>query len=135
MRQFGGSDALPDLRELLDDNEPQCSVKRCARFSPSAPTAPIASRAGAHDRHDALAGSDHAVDQPVRDERAAPLFAYILGHVDRRGTLAPVYLRAIESLGALRDPAGIEPLKVALYKANGGPRGARLRSEAPWRRR
>jgi glutamine phosphoribosylpyrophosphate amidotransferase len=52
----------------------------------------------------------------VRDERAAPLFAYILGHVDRRGTLAPVYLRAIESLGALRDPVGIEPLKVALYK-------------------
>ena len=41
----------------------------------------------------------------VRDERATPLFAYILGHIDHRGALAPIYLRAIESLGALRDPA------------------------------
>ena len=52
----------------------------------------------------------------VRDERATPLFAYILGHVDHRGALAPVYLRAIESLGALRDPDGIAPLRDALYK-------------------
>ena len=52
----------------------------------------------------------------VRDERATPLFVYILGHVDHRGALAPVYLRAIESLGALRDPAGIAPLQDALYK-------------------
>ena len=52
----------------------------------------------------------------VRDERAAPLFAYILGHIDHRGALAPVYLRAIESLGALRDPAGIAPLRDALYR-------------------
>jgi HEAT repeat protein len=52
----------------------------------------------------------------VRDERATPLFAYILGHIDHRGALAPVYLRAIESLGALRDPGGIAPLRAALYK-------------------
>jgi HEAT repeat protein len=52
----------------------------------------------------------------VRDERATPLFAYILGHVDHRGLLAPIYLRAIESLGALRDPNGIAPLREALYK-------------------
>ena len=32
-------------------------------------------------------------------------------HVDHRGALAPVYLRAIESLGALRDPGGIAPLQ------------------------
>ena len=44
------------------------------------------------------------------------MFAYILGHVDHRGALAPVYLRAIESLGALRDPGGIAPLRDALYK-------------------
>ena len=52
----------------------------------------------------------------VRDERATPLFTYILGHVDHRGTLAPIYLRAIESLGALRDPSGVPPLREALYK-------------------
>ena len=52
----------------------------------------------------------------TRDERATPLFAYILGHVDHRGALALVYLRAIESLGALKDPTGIPPLQEALRK-------------------
>ena len=32
----------------------------------------------------------------VRDERAAPLFAYIINHVDHRGSLGFVYLKAIE---------------------------------------
>src|SRR4029077_17807703 len=35
---------------------------------------------------------------------------------DHRGTLAPVYLRAIESLGSLRDPSGVTALRDALYK-------------------
>ena len=42
----------------------------------------------------------------VRDERAAPLFAYILRNVDHRGPLRSVYLRAIEALAALKDPSG-----------------------------
>jgi HEAT repeat protein len=52
----------------------------------------------------------------LRDERATPLFAYILRHMDHRGSLAPAYLRAIESLGALRDPEAVAPLGEALYK-------------------
>ena len=60
----------------------------------------------------------------MRDERATPLFAYILRHIDHRGATAPVYLRAIESLGAQRDPEAIAPLKEALYKGEWW---------APWR--
>ena len=52
----------------------------------------------------------------VRDERATSLFAYIIDHIDHRGALGSVYLRAIDSLGALRDPAAIPPLRVALHK-------------------
>ncbi len=52
----------------------------------------------------------------MRDERATPLFAYIIEHVDHRGPLKAVYLSAIESLGALKDSAGIAPLKDALRK-------------------
>src|SRR5262249_24561349 len=52
----------------------------------------------------------------VHDERATPLFIYILQHVDHRGPLATVYLRAIESLGALRDAEGVQPLTTVLYK-------------------
>src|SRR5207248_2308568 len=57
----------------------------------------------------------------VRDERSTPLFTYILGHVDHRGALAPIYLRAIESLGALRDPAGVASLRSAQLYSAGHP--------------
>jgi HEAT repeat protein len=52
----------------------------------------------------------------VRDDRATPLLAYILRNISHKGTTAPVYLRAIESLGAQRDPEAIAPLKEVLYR-------------------
>jgi HEAT repeat protein len=117
MRQFGGSEALPDLTELLDDNEPQVQREAVRAIL----------NVGTDDAYRILeqalttgtVRSREAIMQSislVRDERATPLFGYILGHVDHRGALGAVYLRAIESLGALRDPAGVEPLKDALYK-------------------
>jgi HEAT repeat protein len=54
----------------------------------------------------------------VRDERVTPLLAYILNHIHYRGPLALVYLRAIDCLGAVRDPDGVAPLKEALYKGD-----------------
>ena len=117
MRQFSGSDALPDLTELLDDTEPQVQREAVRAILN------IGTGAAFRILEQALAGgtpqSREAIMQSiglVRDERATPLFAYIIGHIDHRGALAPVYLRAIESLGALRDPAGIAPLRDALYK-------------------
>jgi HEAT repeat protein len=117
MRQFGGTESLPDLKELLDDNEPQVqreAVRAILNIGTDAAFRILeqALTSGTTRSRDAIMQSIGL----VRDERATPLFVYILGHVDRRGALAPVYLRAIESLGALRDPAGIEPLRAALYK-------------------
>jgi HEAT repeat protein len=117
MRQFGGSESLPDLTELLDDNEPQVqreAVRAILNIGTDAAYRILEQALGG-----GTARSRDAIMQSiglVRDERATPLFAYILGHIDHRGALAPVYLRAIESLGALRDPAGIMPLRDALYK-------------------
>jgi len=117
MRQFGGSESLPDLTELLDDTEPQVQREAVRAILN------VGTDAAYRILEQALTGgtarSRDAIMQSislVRDERATPLFAYILGHVDHRGALAPVYLRAIESLGALRDPGGIAPLRDALYK-------------------
>jgi len=117
MRQFGGSESLPDLTELLDDNEPQVqreAVRAILNIGTDAAFRILeqALTSGTTRSRDAIMQSMGL----VRDERATPLFAYILGHVDHRGALAPVYLRTIESLGALRDPAGIAPLREALYK-------------------
>jgi len=117
MRQFGGSDALPDLAELLDDTEPLVQREAVRAILN------VGTDAAYRILEQGLTGgtlrSRDAIMQSiglVRDERATALFAYILRHVDHRGALAPVYLRAIESLGALRDAGGIAPLRDALYK-------------------
>jgi hypothetical protein len=117
MREFGGSDALPDLTELLDDNEPQVqreAVRAILNVGTEAAYKILeqALTSGTERSREAIMQSISM----VRDERATPLFAYILEHVDHRGALAPVYLRAIESLGVLKDPTGIQPLSQALKK-------------------
>ena len=69
----------------------------------------------------------------VRDERAAPLFAYVLRSVDHRGQLRSVCLRAIEALAALKDPIGVPALKAALHRGEWCAPG-RTRIRAPRRR-
>src|SRR5204863_9269084 len=83
MREFGGSDALPDLTELLDDNEPQVQREAVRAILN------VATDAAYEVLQKALAGgtgrSREAIMQAissVRDERATPLFIYILQHVD-----------------------------------------------------
>ncbi|MFI5177850.1 MAG: HEAT repeat domain-containing protein [Vicinamibacterales bacterium] len=125
MREFGGSESLPDLTELLDDNEPQVQREAVRAILN------IGTDAAYQILREALASgterSREAIMQSislVRDERATPLFIYILRHVDHRGPLATVYLRAIESLGALKDAEGVAPINEALYKGEWW---------APWR--
>ncbi len=117
MRQFGGSEALPDLTELVDDTEPQVQREAVRAILN------IGSDEAYRILEQALAGGTERTREAImqslmvqRDERATPMFAYIIRHVDHRGPLRSVYVRAIESLGALRDPEGVAPLKDALYK-------------------
>jgi hypothetical protein len=119
MREFGGHDALPELSELLNDNEQGVqreAVRAILNIGSDAAYRILAQALTTGSVH-----SREAIMQSlglVRDERVTPLFAYILQHMDPRGPLGGVYLRAIESLGAVRDPEGIAPLKDALYKGN-----------------
>jgi HEAT repeat protein len=117
LREFGGSEALPELTELLNDNEQQVQREAVRAIL----------RIGTHEAYQVLekalvSGTEQsreAIMQAltlVRDERAAPLFAYILNHVDHRGQLAAIYMRAIEALGALKDAEGVPALKAALYR-------------------
>ena len=117
LREFGGSDALPDLTELLDDNEPQ--VQREAVRAILIIGTDAAFRILEQALVTGTAASREAIMRSlgaVRDERAAPLFAYIINHVDHRGPLGSVYLKAIETLATLKDPEGIPALKTALYR-------------------
>ena len=51
----------------------------------------------------------------MRTDRAVPLFEYIVRRIDRTGPMRYEYLRAIESLGALKAEGVIDVLKDALY--------------------
>jgi HEAT repeat protein len=133
LREFGGSEALPDLTLLLDDSELQ--VQREAIRAMLNIGTDEAYRTLQQALTNGTPQSREAIMQAiglVRDERATPLFVYILGHVDHKGPLRPVYLRAVESLGALRDPDAVEPLTAALYRGEwwAPRRTAQLRAAA-----
>jgi hypothetical protein len=117
LREFGGSEALPDLTELLDDQEP--AVQREAIRA----ILNIGTDEAYHVLEQALtSGSTRSREGimnavgTIRDERAAPLFVYIIRHIDHRGQLGWIYARSIESLGVLKDAAGVPALKEALYR-------------------
>jgi len=116
LREFGGSDALPELAELLDDAEP--GVQRDAVRA----ILNIGTDDGYRVLEQALAGGTarsrdaimHALG--TRDERAIPLLVYIVEHVDHRGELQWVYVRALELLGQSRDPESVPALTAALHR-------------------
>jgi hypothetical protein len=117
LREFGGSEALPDLTELLDDKE-QGVQREAVRAIVN-----IGTNEAFQILEQALvngtARSREAIMQSIgllRDERAVPLFIYILEHLDHRGQLGWVYARAIESLGAAKDQRSVPALKTALYR-------------------
>jgi len=117
LREFGGTEALPDLTELLNDSEPQVqreAVRAIMNIGDDRAFRVLeqALITGSATSREAIMRSLGA----VRDAAAAPLFAYIVSHVDHRGPLASIYLRAIEALGTLKDPEGVAALETALYR-------------------
>ena len=116
LREFGGSEALPDLTTLLDDTEPHVQ-REAVRAILS-----IGTEEAYAELQKALAtGTDQTREAlttalvSMRSERAIPLFEYIVRKIDRTGPLRSVYLRAVESLGALKAGHTVDILKEALY--------------------
>ncbi len=117
LREFGGSDALPDLTELLDDSEPQVqreAVRAIINIGTEQSYAVLEKALASGTGRTRMAIMEAVIG--LRDERATPLFIYIVRHVSHRGPLVDVYRRAIESLGTLANPEAVETLKEALYR-------------------
>jgi hypothetical protein len=116
LREFGGSDALPDLTTLINDTEPHVqreAVRAILSIGTEEAYAELqrALATGTDQTREALTGALVA----MRSERAIPLFEYIVRKIDRKGPLRAVYLRAVESLGALKADQAVDLLKEALY--------------------
>ena len=131
LREFGGSEALPDLTELLDDTEPQVQREAVrAILNIGTDAAYRDPRAGARPRHRrSRATRSCSRSASVRDERATPLFAYILAprRSPRRARRRSTCARSSRS-ARCSDPAAIAPLqRGAATTASGGRRAGRRR--------
>jgi hypothetical protein len=120
LRAFGGADALPDLTPLLDDAEPGVqreAVRAIVHIGTNEAYAVLQNvlQSGTARTRDAIMQQLAS----TRDERAAPLFIYILDNADFGARLESVYLAAIEALGkAAGDQASIEALRKVLYRGD-----------------
>jgi len=133
LRELGGGGALPELTQMLRDRSPQIQREavRAILNIGSQRALEVLENAITH-------GSAEARDTimkslaSVRDDHAAQMFGHIISHVDHRGELQPVYLAAIDALGALKAADGVRALREALYRGEwwAPRRTASLRSAA-----
>lgn len=118
LREFGGSEGLKELIPLLTDTEPlvQREAIQGLVLNGSDEASAILLRAlssAAGRSRDTLIGELIG----MRDERAAPLFCYLLRHLDRRAH-QQVYLTAIDALGVFGGPDAVDALKYALFEGS-----------------
>jgi HEAT repeat protein len=115
LREFGGAEGLKELVPLLADTEPlvQREAVQGLMMNGSRDAAVIllnaltAARGAPRER---LLGEV----LKMRDQRAAPLYGYLVRHMDR-GAFPQLYLTSIEALGAFGGAEAIEALKAALH--------------------
>jgi HEAT repeat protein len=118
LREFGGAEGLKELQPLLSDTEPL--VQREAIQALVLNGTDAASQI-------LLAALTTTTGRPrealitelsgMRDERAAPLFCYLVRHLDRKG-FHGLYVGAINSLGSFGGPDSVEALKEALQSGD-----------------
>jgi HEAT repeat protein len=134
LRGLGGDSALPDLRNMLDD--PDTQVQREALRAIVQVGTNEAYRLLENALEKGAARTRDAIMQALgafRDERAAPIFVYILNNTDYRGANEGNYLSTIESLGKVAsDEKSASLLKDILYRGEWWARArtARIRTAA-----
>ncbi len=118
LRALGGDGALPDLRSLLEDAEPQVQREALRAIvqigtNEAYETLETALKTGAPRTRDAIMQALGF----LRDERAAPLFVYIIEHSGYTGSLEGVYISLIEALGKVGgDPESVRVLTSILHR-------------------
>ena len=117
LREFGGSEALPELTSLLDDADVniQREAIRAIALIGSPDAYAVLERA-------LTSGSDSQRENIVnalgsmRDERAVPLFCHMVRSNEYRRTMRRAYLMAVEGLGAVGGREAVQALTEALYR-------------------
>jgi len=118
LREFGGEEGLKELIPLLTDQEPlvQREAIQALIFNGTDAAARILVQAltGTTGRqHETLIKELGA----MRDERAGPLYCYLVRHLDRK-TYPVLYLGAVQTLASATTPDAVEALKFAMQQGN-----------------
>ena len=117
LRVFGGREALPELASMLDDADPQVqrdSIRAIVQIATDEAYAVL---------ERALQGKsrDTILEQLIslREDKAIPLFCYVLNHTQPRGRMVNAHLGIIDALGNLSAHAkSTETLKKVLYSGS-----------------
>jgi hypothetical protein len=118
LREFGGSEGLKELLPLLTDSEPlvQREAVQAVVLNGSDAAAALLIQALA-----TVTGRARqtlvAELTSIRDPRSASIFSYLVRHLDR-ARHPQLYAAAIETLGTLGAPEGIEALGAALQRGD-----------------
>ena len=118
MRELGGAEALKDLVPLLSDAEPL--VQREAVQGLVANGSEEASRAIMQAIGAASGRSRETLVNELanmRDERAAPVFSYLVRNLDRKKE-HQLYMSSVVALGTFGGPGAVEALKHALHQGD-----------------
>ena len=118
LREFGGAEGLKDLIPLLADPEPLVQREAVQVLVLNGSTE--ASRTLLQAITSASGRSRETLLNELtsmRDERAAPLFCYLIRHMDRRKE-PQLYLAAVVGLGSAGGGDAVDALKHALHHGN-----------------
>jgi HEAT repeats/PBS lyase HEAT-like repeat len=118
LREFGGTEGLRELQPLLTDSEPLVQREAIQALVLNG------SEAASQILAQALSTTTGRPRQTLiteltsmRDERAAPVFCYLVRHLDRR-KFAALYATAIDALGWMRAPEAVDALTHALQQGD-----------------
>jgi HEAT repeat protein len=114
LREFGGAEGLRELQPLLTDTEPlvQREAIQALMLNGTDAASQILLQALTQTSgrpRETLIGELAG----MRDERAGPLFCYLVRHLDRKA-FASLYVGALDALGSFGGPDAVEALKDAL---------------------
>jgi hypothetical protein len=117
LRAFGGPEALPDLEQLINDTEPavQRDAARAIIGFAFDESYQLLKRILDTEKHLGRAAVINELGS-TRDQKAAPLFCFLVRNLEPRGTLRATYLESIERLGALGGADAVQALVEAMQK-------------------